>query len=309
MNKKYSILLAFILVVGGGFLIFKSFQSRTANQIACTMEARQCPDGSYVGRTGPKCEFAACPSAFIYTNAKYGFSVTLPKSWSGYSVVVSTREVRDIKNNIVVSNIPTINIRHPLWTKEVPRQDIPVDVYTISLWAGIVSGKYSVGAAPIPPLELTRNSQYVFALPARYNYAFPEGYKEVEKILQGKPVKALDLGFVYKNANADLIQVELPYPEAVVGKEFSIMGKARGNWYFEASFPVVLLDKDGQVLAQGAAQAQGNWMTTEFVPFKIVLKVTNNNYIGKGTLVLKKDNPSGDSSRDASVSFNINIEY
>ena len=27
------------------------------------MEAKQCPDGSYVGRTGPACEFAACPSA------------------------------------------------------------------------------------------------------------------------------------------------------------------------------------------------------------------------------------------------------
>ncbi len=30
---------------------------------ACTQEAMQCPDGSYVGRTGPNCEFAKCPSA------------------------------------------------------------------------------------------------------------------------------------------------------------------------------------------------------------------------------------------------------
>ncbi len=30
--------------------------------VACTMEAKQCPDGSYVGRVGPNCEFAACPS-------------------------------------------------------------------------------------------------------------------------------------------------------------------------------------------------------------------------------------------------------
>jgi hypothetical protein len=29
--------------------------------IACTMEAKLCPDGSYVGRTGPNCEFASCP--------------------------------------------------------------------------------------------------------------------------------------------------------------------------------------------------------------------------------------------------------
>lgn len=31
--------------------------------IACTMEAKQCPDGSYVGRTGPKCEFEECPTS------------------------------------------------------------------------------------------------------------------------------------------------------------------------------------------------------------------------------------------------------
>ncbi len=30
--------------------------------VACTMEAKQCPDGSSVGRTGPKCEFTACPA-------------------------------------------------------------------------------------------------------------------------------------------------------------------------------------------------------------------------------------------------------
>ncbi len=28
---------------------------------ACTQEAKQCPDGSYVSRTGPNCEFQACP--------------------------------------------------------------------------------------------------------------------------------------------------------------------------------------------------------------------------------------------------------
>lgn len=31
------------------------------NQVVCTMDAKQCPDGSFVGRTGPNCEFAACP--------------------------------------------------------------------------------------------------------------------------------------------------------------------------------------------------------------------------------------------------------
>ena len=33
--------------------------------IACTQEAMQCPDGSYVARTGSNCEFATCPNLEI----------------------------------------------------------------------------------------------------------------------------------------------------------------------------------------------------------------------------------------------------
>src|SRR3989339_930880 len=32
------------------------------NQVACTMDAKICPDGSSVGRTGPNCEFSQCPA-------------------------------------------------------------------------------------------------------------------------------------------------------------------------------------------------------------------------------------------------------
>ena len=31
------------------------------DQLACTQEAKMCPDDSYVGREGPNCEFAECP--------------------------------------------------------------------------------------------------------------------------------------------------------------------------------------------------------------------------------------------------------
>lgn len=31
--------------------------------VACTMDAKLCPDGSYVGRIAPDCEFAACPTS------------------------------------------------------------------------------------------------------------------------------------------------------------------------------------------------------------------------------------------------------
>lgn len=34
----------------------------SAEPVACTMEAKICPDGSAVGRSGPKCEFTPCPT-------------------------------------------------------------------------------------------------------------------------------------------------------------------------------------------------------------------------------------------------------
>ncbi len=37
--------------------------NQPAEPVACTMDAKMCPDGSYVGRQGPNCEFAACPVA------------------------------------------------------------------------------------------------------------------------------------------------------------------------------------------------------------------------------------------------------
>jgi|GEM_PF-1464689 hypothetical protein len=37
--------------------------SSSSVPVACTQEVELCPDGSYVGRSGPTCAFAACPAA------------------------------------------------------------------------------------------------------------------------------------------------------------------------------------------------------------------------------------------------------
>lgn len=37
------------------------FSNTEQDAVACTMEAKICPDGSAVGRSGPKCEFSPCP--------------------------------------------------------------------------------------------------------------------------------------------------------------------------------------------------------------------------------------------------------
>jgi len=60
------LLLPYILWVSfAGYLNYSIWQSSIgmAKQVPCTMEAKLCPDGSYVGRVGPNCEFASCPAA------------------------------------------------------------------------------------------------------------------------------------------------------------------------------------------------------------------------------------------------------
>lgn len=91
---------------------------------------------------------------------------------------------------------------------------------------------------------------------------------------------------------SDLIKVTSPQPNQSVSSPLSVTGQARGTWFFEASFPVRLIDGNGNTLVQTAAQAQGEWMTENFVPFSTVLNF-NQPRTSTGTLVLEKDNPSG----------------
>lgn len=102
-------------------------------------------------------------------------------------------------------------------------------------------------------------------------------------------------------SKGDLIVVESPRVGDKIKNPLVIRGEARGNWYFEASFPVVLTDWDGRIIAQHYAQAQGEWMTAEFVPFESKLEFENPVFPGadedhfsrRGYLILQKDNPSG----------------
>jgi len=91
---------------------------------------------------------------------------------------------------------------------------------------------------------------------------------------------------------SDLIIIETPHPGQVISNPVVVKGKARGNWYFEASFPARLIDANGKVLGTMSIQATGNWMTTEFVPFTATLDFTTPS-TKTGTLILQKNNPSG----------------
>lgn len=135
-------------------------------------------------------------NSIVYTNSQYGFQYSLPERWKGYSIINSKWEglaMDGESSEKVVETGPLISIRDSQWTAKTPRQDIPIMVFTFSQWNSLQQGVFHIGTAPIGPIELGQNDTYVFALPARYNYSFPPGYEEVDKIIESKPLKALEL--------------------------------------------------------------------------------------------------------------------
>ena len=132
-------------------------------------------------------------NAVVYENTQYGFSFKLTQDWQGYSIISSQWEglpLGEATGSQSAVTGPMLSIRDPKWTDLKPRQDIPIMVFTLDQWDALQRDEFHIGAAPIGPKELGRNNKYVFALPARYNFAFLEGYKDVESILDGNPLQA-----------------------------------------------------------------------------------------------------------------------
>lgn len=194
---KYAIYILLAIAVAAA--LFSTFFSRTSPSvpgsatttpdvegIACTMDALQCPDGSYVGRTGPNCEFV-CP----------------------------------------------------------PAPEVPADVQ-----------------AQI-------------------------------------------------DAKADRITLTTPVPNGIVESPLRITGEARGPWYFEASFPVTLVNWDGLIIGDGVATAEGEWMTEAFVPFTAEVSFTNPykegdpDFMKRGAIILQKSNASGLPEHDDALEIPI----
>jgi hypothetical protein len=121
--------------------------------------------------------------AIVYRNTKYGFAFSLPQGWKGYTIVMDSWEASDAQKGVVERG-PIVSIRHPDWTKENPRQDIPIMVFTLRQWDSVEHSDFFMNGAAVRPSELGRNRKYAFALPPRFDDSDLAGLKEVEEILQ-----------------------------------------------------------------------------------------------------------------------------
>lgn len=138
-------------------------------------------------------------------------------------------------------------------------------------------------------------------------------------------------GFLFLRKNGQSLPVEIPTPnQQVVEKEkqiapkqpdslkvvslepgdvvtspLTVKGQASG-WYFEAVFPIRVTDENGRTLGSGQARSQGDWMTSDFVPFMGVITFDSTG-VQKGFVVFEKDNPSG--LPENALSYSIPVRF
>lgn len=122
-----------------------------------------------------------------------------------------------------------------------------------------------------------------------------------------KYIKYENNALMVANAKDDVITLDMPSPSSLISSPLLIRGQARGNWFFEGSFPVVLVDWDGKIIARGIATAKGDWMTQSYVTFesKLTFTAPTSSANNRGALILKKDNPSGEPKNDDALEVTI----
>ncbi len=110
--------------------------------------------------------------------------------------------------------------------------------------------------------------------------------------------KSPGTGLVSTTTPEAQVVVFSPKENEAVTSPIKILGKAKGSYFFEAVFPINLVDSNKNVISSNHAQATGDWMTSDFVNFSSEITYDNTKNTGRAVLVFKNDNPSGDPARD-----------
>ncbi|MFA5386231.1 MAG: Gmad2 immunoglobulin-like domain-containing protein [Candidatus Paceibacterota bacterium] len=110
---------------------------------------------------------------------------------------------------------------------------------------------------------------------------------------------------IIKGFSNDKIKLDNLKSNDEISSPLTITGKIKGTWFFEGSFPVILVDWDGKIIAQVPATAKSDWMTEDFVPFEAIINFQKPSYGEKGSLIFKKDNPSGLPQNDDAIEIPV----
>jgi hypothetical protein len=142
---------------------------------------------------------------------------------------------------------------------------------------------------------------FIFLLALAGSYLGVVKYREIS--IQGQNNNFLEL----ISEKGELVKVNKSIQNDVLSP-LKITGEVRGSWSFEATFPVILTNWDGLIIGESYATIEGDWMTSNFVPFKADIAFSKPDFDSRGYLILKKSNPSGLPGSEDSVEIPINFK-
>ncbi len=154
-----------ILFTAGKLLITKPAEEvvpiPTETAVACTMEAKQCPDGSYVGRSGPKCEFAQCPAIAATSTVTVRMNEKIVRGdWIVFpgDIVEESRCPLDVQ----CIQAGTVRVRLSISIKNVITTDV------VTLGKPLQVGTHTVTLTDVTPLKKAGET----ILPSSYRFTF-----------------------------------------------------------------------------------------------------------------------------------------
>jgi hypothetical protein len=291
-NKIIPVLVVLIILL---VVIFAYFAHRRAQILryvdengakSCSLEAKQCPDGSSVYQVGPTCTYSACVTSPTPNDTRLRVGqtgVVDDLTISLNSFVSDNRCPTDVQ--CIVKGSAKFSIT--LTNKNNEAKTLTIDEDKAITFAG-----HTISIASVFPEKVST----VSIESSQYRVTFHVG----------KDLATTTTATTAVTPTPKTVPTTNIKSGGLITSPFTLKGEVRG-WYFEASFPVELLDGNGKSIFAGPAQAQGDWMSEKPVPYSATLTFKEP-ATATGTLVLKKDNPSGDPKFDESLRIPVRFK-
>ncbi len=118
---------------------------------------------------------------------------------------------------------------------------------------------------------------------------------------------AVEIFLFKKSENNQQVIIDEPKAYGIVKSPLNFSGRAKGFWFFEATAPAYVKNKSGDVIGQGQARAEGEWMTADYVKFSGTIEFKKPAE-QEGFFVIAKDNPSGLPENNASIEIPVKFK-
>lgn len=123
----------------------------------------------------------------VYRNEQYGFKMTFPDSWKGYTITEDiwkgwpTTTGSGLENEYEGTKII---FQNPRWTPKENWQSIPIMVFTPEVWKLVAEGKLRVSSMLDLPEKIGENKDLFFATPPRWTFDVDFGVEEAIAIVK-----------------------------------------------------------------------------------------------------------------------------